>query len=424
MAEVMSQAMDFTKRKMRAESSTAERVILASTNGNSFTLEQVAEIQIPGNQMNTFMDWQSSYLKFTVTNNDGAAIELPGTGGAYNLIQKIEVLSAGQTLCSIDNYNKLVNMLSDMQLSQDYKNDTGSLLAGMKYGEEAADMTTTSIAAAASQTFCLPLHGLPMMSASKYWPLFVRDTIRVRITLASAANATVGAATSAEVQISPIELVCLNVRLNDQAFAALENAVDGKFNIVTNDYRNATSSIAAADTTFVANVAYSYISLDRVLFGFFPDENTALADSNGGRDLRNLSEYSFSVNGKHYPARKIRVSATNGAEPFAELINCSNALADVHQTGSLNRSERYLGNNIANTSDTTTSHFLAGINLEQVREHGAESLYSGISTLGGVSQIEGSFSAAGQACNLEAFGNFTVVYQVDTRGSNNWVYVA
>jgi len=424
MAEVMSQTMDFTKMKRRAESSTAERVILASTNGNTFTCGQVAEIQVPGNQMATFLDWQSSYLKFTVTNNDGAAIILPGVGGAYNLIQKIEVLSAGQTLCSIDNYNKLVSMLSDMQLTADYKNDVGTILAGFAYGEQAAAISGDSIAATGKKTYCLPLHGLPMMSASKYWPLFVRDTIRIRITFASAVNATVGAAENAEISMSPVELVCLNVKLNDQAFAALENAVDGKFNIVSNDYRNATSSIAAADTTFVANVAYSYISLDRVLFGFFPDENTALADSNGGRDLRNLSEFSFSVNGKHYPARKIQVSATNGAEPLAELINASNALADVHHAGSLNRNDLYLGNNIANTADATTSHFLAGINLEQVREHGNESLYSGISTLGGVTQIEGSFSAAGQACNLEAFGNFTVIYQVDTRGANTWVYVA
>ena len=138
------------------------------------------------------MDFQSSYLKFTINNGDAAAIQLGGAAGAYNIISKLEVLSSGFTLCSIDNYNKLIAMLSDAQLSNDYKLDTGGLLAGQASPSETADLVgLISIPAAGSRTFCLPLQALPM-NTHKYWPLFARDNLRIRLTFASAANGTIG----------------------------------------------------------------------------------------------------------------------------------------------------------------------------------------------------------------------------------------
>ncbi len=436
MPEVMSQVVDFNKRKMKASKSDSVRVVIPATNGNSFALGgSVAEIQIAGNQMNTFMDFQSSYLKFTINNGAGAAIKLGGGAGAYNIISKLEVLSSGFTLCSIDNYNKLIGILSDVQLSSNYKLDSGSLLAGQTEPGETADQADLiEIPAAGSRTFCLPLHALPM-NTHKYWPLFARDNLRIRLTFASAANGTIGAATDAEVTVSPVELVATNIRLNENAMQALNQMVGGVYTIVTSDYRNSTSTVAAADSTFVANTAFSHMSLDRVLFGFFGTESTAGADSNGNRSFPNLQEYSFVVNGQHVPARKIQVSATNPAEPFAELANSSNALYDIHHTGSLNSGadvtgtadaaliSSYLAINPAGDQNNRVGKFVAGINCEQVRQHGSEdSVYSGLKTLGAVTQIEGSCSAAaGAQLSLQAYSNFTVIYSLDTNGSNTWI---
>jgi len=431
MAEIMSQVLDYGRQKQEASKSEIERTIIPASNGNSFQAGQVCEIQVGGNQpMGYFLDWQSSYLKLTVTNNAataGETLTLTGGAGVYNMISKIEVLSSGYTLCSIDNYNKLLNMLSDMQLSENYKNETGALLAGMAYSEDETANALGGIVldgAGGTETFCIPLHALPMTASNKYWPLFARDNLRIRITFDSVANGAVAAATvsNSQVVMSPVELVATTVKLNPQSAMALDQMVGGVYRIVTSDYRNSTSSIAAADTTFVANVAFSHLNVDRILFGFFNKENTNLADSNASRDFRSLQQYSFVNNGRHYPARKINVSSNNGAEAFAELINASNALVDVHHAGSLNRNDKYLALNPTGVDNANTGHFLAGINLEQVRQHGTEdSIYSGLRTLGGVTQIEGSFSAAGSDCSLQAFSNFTVIYSLDTKGSNTWV---
>ncbi len=421
MSEVMSQVLDYSRMKKRAASSVAERVILASSNGNSFTCSQVAEIQIPGNQMSTFMDWQSSYLKFTINNNDGDAIVVPGTGGAYNLIKKIEVLSSGQTLVSIDNYNKLVCALSDMQHDINYRDNNGSLLAGMNSDGYAG----TSIAAAGKKTFCLPLAALPMTGASKYWPLFSRDSLRVRISFDSAVNAFISAAAAdpldSEVVINPIELVALNVKLNETAMMALNQAVGGVYTIVSSDYRNATESISATQTSAIANVAFSFTSLDRVIFGFYPDQGILDADTNAGRQFHNMEQYSFKVNGKNFPQRVINCSETNLSEPVAELLNSSNALVDLHHVGGLNRDGKYFVDGPTNSSNATTCHALFGINLEQVREHGVESLYSGVSTLGSVTQLDVKFSAVEAAADLQAWAQYTATYQLDTNANNTWV---
>ena len=422
----MSQVLDYTKMKKRAASSVAERVILASSNGNSFNCSQVAEIQIPGNQMSTFMDWQSSYLKLTVTNNDGDDLKVPGTGGIYNLIKKIEVLSSGQTLVSIDNYNKLVCALSDMQHSPEYRNQVGSLLAGSVFDETTgANIAGTIIQAGDSETFCIPLAALPMTSASKYWPLFCRDSLRVRISFDSAKNAFISGAAAdpadTEVVINPIELVALNVKLNEGAMMALNQAVGGVYTLVSSDYRNATESISATQTSAIANVAFSFTSLDRVIFGYFPDNGVRAADSNGGRDFHNMQQYSFKVNGKNYPQRVINCSESNVSEPVAELLNSSNALVDLHHVGCLDRNNLYNKTGGDNTQNDNTSHALFGINLEQVREHGVESLYSGISTLGSVTQLDVTFSAAAQAADLQAWAQYTATYQLDTNANNTWV---
>ena len=47
------------------------------------------------------------YFKFQVANNNGAAIALEGKSGAYAFIKKIDILTSGQTISSVDNYNVL-----------------------------------------------------------------------------------------------------------------------------------------------------------------------------------------------------------------------------------------------------------------------------------------------------------------------------
>ncbi len=426
----LSSTLDYNRQKQKVTSSSQERIIYSSTNGGSFNPDKVTEIVIPGNMDKTFLDFHSSYLRFDVTNNDPvtdpvAPLKIGVTGGAYNLIQKIEFLSgSGQTLSTIENYNLLINMLSDMQLGNQYRREAGNVLAGMNVGSSTTALTTTDIAqAGGTKTFCLPLKATPFYNSNKYFPLFSRDQIRMRIHWASTTRAFVSpAATASEVVYSPVEFVAQTIRIeNDEVFKALVDSVGGVFRIVTNDYRNASTSVDNASTTITSNLGFSNISLNRVLFGFYPDLTTEAADSNAGRDFHNLKQFNMAINGRSMPARKIQCSSTNVAEPYAELLNAMNALGDITHQGSLNVVKSYSSSDTANDQDNTLSSFIGAVNLESMREHGAaDSIYSGVNTIGSVVQLELEQSAAGQQANLEVFGDFSVVYNLDMNGMNTW----
>lgn len=428
MAELMSQTMDYTKMRQKATASMATRNIYSATNGNTFSMGQTIEIQIPGNVSNTFLDWESSYLKLTITNNDTAAIKFSSSAGVYSLIRKVEILSSGMTLCSIQDYDKLVSLYSDIQFSATHKNDSINLTQGVVSSEASNFDDNIVLAAGNSRTFCLPLHLIPFCSQSKYFPLFSSDNLRLRLTLNTALDGVIHVSSDtptldSEIVVSPVEMVAVNIRLNDNAFKALDSMVGGKYNLVCDDYRHSSAAIGANDTTFSINTSFSHFSLDKILFSFYPSENKALEDGQN-RISRGMTEYSFVNSGTHYPARKIRMNATNDgnvSEPLSELSNCFNNLYDAQATGSLNKGAGYGAAAAAGTENDTVGKFVAGVNLQQVREHGAESLYSGIDSRGGVNQIEGVI-AAGTQCNLHAYSKFTVIYSLDTRGSNTWTY--
>jgi hypothetical protein len=92
MAEVASERLNYLSKKQRAVSSRARRQIIPCSNGQTFTLGQTARIDLAGNQMATYWDAQNTYLKMTVTNNDGVSIRLES---AYALIDRLEILADG-----------------------------------------------------------------------------------------------------------------------------------------------------------------------------------------------------------------------------------------------------------------------------------------------------------------------------------------
>ena len=102
MTEVATHLLNFADKKRRGVSSRAYRTVIPSSNGTTFNCGNTINIDFAGNNPSTYFDFQSSYLQFTITNNDAADIKLEGGVGGYGLIRKIEALVSGQTLFSID----------------------------------------------------------------------------------------------------------------------------------------------------------------------------------------------------------------------------------------------------------------------------------------------------------------------------------
>ena len=94
-AEVASNRLNFLSKKRRAVSSVASRQIIPASNGNSFPMASTINLDIPGNQASTFLDFQNSYVRLTLANTSTHNVQI---NSVYSLFQTCEILTDGQTI--------------------------------------------------------------------------------------------------------------------------------------------------------------------------------------------------------------------------------------------------------------------------------------------------------------------------------------
>jgi hypothetical protein len=437
MSEVASERLNYLSKKQRAVSSRASRQIIPCSNGVTFNLGQTARVDIAGNQMATYLDMQDSYLKFTVNNGSAATIQLES---AYALIDRLEILCDGATVSSIAQYGACVHSYLDTEVGVDWKSGLGRGLAGTHFDADAL----TQIDAAGSKTFCIPLVLTPIFQANKYWPVMGRSSLSIRITWASAAKGTIGAATDAQITINPCEFVGSFVRLSAEANAMVMANTQGRFEIITSDIRTAEGNVSENDTVLNVNCGFSFSSLDRISFGIYPTLNTALAMSVSNRAAATLQEFAISVNGEEFPRRRIQVSATNVAETYAEIAVAHRSLADFGHTSTLSpyfyataatgalpvvTNRFYLPSPsglVSNAGegdfDANTGKAIFMIDTESMKPHSdPDALYSGLSTLGSVVQLVGTLVDAPASVPILVFAQYTLAMTLDMNGSQTWV---
>lgn len=420
--EVGSKRVDYMDKKLKSYSAKSSRQIIPASNGNSFTANSVINIDLQGNQPNTYLDFAASYVRLTITNNDAAAFKL---GSAYDLIDRVEVLVDGSTVSNINNYSALVTQLLDESVGNQYRINMGKCLMAT------TDLISNavSIGAGASLTVCLPLVCTPLFNSSKYIPCFSRSTIRLRLTLATAARGVVSTSNvtptvDSEVVISPVDFVGQYVRVSDEAQMQINANTDGFYELVVSDFRSAEGTYNSNDTNLNLNLGISVSSLDRLMFGFYNARDTVDAYSNMNRSNLNLQDYALSVNGLEVPRRRIESSTTNFAEPVAEIaVASTNSLGDFHHQSQLNPAQ-FIKNNTDGKTDANLGKALFMIDLESLKPHGGDgdAIYSGISTIGATTQLVGSFSAGTAAQHsILVFGQYTMSLILDMKGSQTFM---
>ena len=124
-----TQKLNYASIPPRATSSRAIRSEVVPSNGQSFNMNQTVIFDLPSNLNNSFWDAQSSYVKLNFKNTDASAVSFEG-GGFPTCIKRIVMELGGQTLCSIDNYNVLYQMMIDMDTSDQFRKNAGNVLFG------------------------------------------------------------------------------------------------------------------------------------------------------------------------------------------------------------------------------------------------------------------------------------------------------
>ena len=486
-----SERLNYLSKKQRAVSSRHTRLIINANNGNSFTADSVTNIQIPGGQAATYMDFQNSYLRFTVKNENNNAISM---ASAYDLIERLEILADGQTLSNIAHYGVLVNQYLATECGKGWLDFFGHQLAGttsnvwgagatatIETGDLAAvvaqnqaskikqtldaggtnltvdhnftgalDVTNTqdigvtlganlnaavaapvtSIAKDKSQTFCLPLVLTPFYAVNKYIPLVGRSNLQIRITWATGKKGVRcgGAVDDTKIIYSPVDMIVSAVRLSADANAMVMANTGGRFELITSDFRTAQGAHNVATGNNIAlNCGFSFSSLDRISFAFYPTLNDQGVYGQINRSSGNLQNYALAVNGEEYPRKRIDIAntadITSISEAIAEVGIAHRSLADFNHQSNIQNEKYYLANPDG-TTYAKTGDFVAMIDTEAMQPHTGDSLYSGISTLGSVVQLVGDTLLDTQENKeqiLLVFAQFTVALTLDMNGTQTWV---
>lgn len=432
MAEVTSSKLNYLDAKKRAVSSKASRVLQTPINGAIQTAGGTTVIQIPGSQVATYLDFQNSYLKFKVTNkSDGTTGGNVHVESGYQTIERLTIQSDGSTLSDISNYGSLVHQYLTTESGANFMSGFGRVCMGVSSPSNYSALVKID-KGDNSHVFCLPLCLTNLYSSSKYIPLCGRSNLQIRIQWAGrdkGVSCDHSKVTDANVEFSDIAFVTSVIRLNAQADAMVRMNTNDRYELICSDYKSASVSLPSGSTQLTMPLGFSCSSLDRVSWALYP---TLLTDKavHSNRAISTLSEFSLNINGETLPAIPIKVSADNHAEFAAEIGVASNSLADFNHPSTLSPAQiiaaptGLAGDIEAGTFKDNYGNTTFMLDTESMRPHsdGDNALYSGISTIGAVTQLRASFSSATtQAYTVLSFGQYTQALSLDMNGSQTWV---
>lgn len=399
--------LDYADVPPRASSSRAIRTEVVPSNGNSFNMNNTIIFDLPSNVSNTFWDAQSSYVKLNFTNGDGAAVNFEG-GGFPTCIRRIEMLLGGQTLCSIDSYNVLYQMMFDLDTAGQFRSNAGARLFGA-----ANSAVGEQVAAAGVRQVCFPLALTPIVQSSKYWPLFARQPLRIRVELDTSERGLIGAATNSEITISEVALVMYQLELGNDVMAQVAANSGGMMKIAMPTYQHHQASLAAGSSSVATTLGYSMSSLNRILVAQRLSAVDGAKVTIGNRSQLNLTDCNVKIGGVQYPQITIKDPNDDGAEVLAEALVSQRALLSYGHDSSIQLGAGFAANEPDGSDNANTGHFLIDIDLESQRVEGG-SLIAGVNCVGQVVQFESTYDAGVTAAHvLDIFGEYTIMAQLD-----------
>lgn len=427
-AEAITHLLSYGRKKLRAMSSRSYRVVSPSTNTSSAPLNSVVEFKIPGNQMAAFLDNNSMYFKFVVKNNSGNAAHtfaFEGKGGAYGLIKKLEIITSGQTIDTIDEFGVLFSALADTDSSVVHRTNNGAVM----YGTSADAHTGAAVAGAGGErTIVLPFVLNSLANSRKYIPLFSRDNLTIRLTLNDVVNAGITDSThniaNNTIVLNSPEIIYNVVELSADAFQAVSASVDNVFQIVSDSYRHTSANVTnAVSQTLVANLGFAFSSLNRVFVIQRETQHlTSLKACLGNRALRGLSQANLLLNGAAIPERPIKISS-DAATALAETLIADRSLVAFDSQNGVNVGAGYAAQTPTGAAAGTTGAFVLQIDTESMRSESDDpGIYAGVSTIGSVLQAQLEYGAAnGAACKIDFFAQYTQLLTLDMNASQTFI---
>ena len=416
MSVVLPNSVNYTEALPSLPDNTQQIPVVASpVNGASFT----SGAQIQFDLLNRgFLVPDSMYLRYTTTVTNTGAFQVFQTGcPAYNPFTRLDVQIGSQTVDTIQSYNVLMNMLTNITL--DVAQKYGSQ-AGFGYLNNTTVPTLEQLdardlgAVATTQSYSLSAPLMSILSNSeKLIPLFAMPQIRIVLTMDAIANcfsvASGGAVTA--FTLSNLELCYKVVDMGGQVEDMVRSMGD-KIYIKSQSFSCASQTLGSGANGYnelIYNQRYASVKSLYAING-----GTGAVSVNKAFDsydiTTNNGDYSFSIGGIIYPQRPIS-TLVNRAGALMELKSATGSIYDKGNSFSINSVEyAYVSANT--TTAQAMAKFYIGTSTEKLN---SDSLLTGISTQNSPISYRVSLgTATSQAHLITLVVNYDALFEVDT----------
>ena len=430
MSEKGHNLLNYRDTKAKGLSSRAIKSITFPDNGASFTCGSTINLNIGGNGGNVgqYLDPAQSFLRIRVTNNNASPVTLDQS--AYALFNRLLITSAGQTFQDLQQYNVLHNILTSLNVGDNYLHNTGRLLMGTHNSGDDSYFKGEEIAAGDSASFCLPLMLNVLSDSSPYrlLPLFSRSPIQMKLTLENAdvafVNSVDAAISNANINVDQVEFHQQIVQLNEQAQNMVAKLTNNQYNILTTEHVNFQTTIANGVNALSFPLGLSRSAVSRVFFCMRPQTSTTshFAHSISNRAKANLDHIRLVVGSQSIPSRRLEVGANGGSSnAIAEYLISNHSLSDTSHmsalfyAGAVATDNFSLANGAGNASNNVGS-FVTAIECESIA-HESDKLYTSLNTIGQPVFIEAGFDTVPENMVCDVFAQNVIMLSMDGNGS-------
>jgi hypothetical protein len=365
-----------------------------------------------------FLVPDSMYISYNATQTQTAfQTNLIGCP-VYTPINRLDVQVGSQTIDTIQNYNNVMNMLSNttldvaqkfgLQSAFGYNNNTTAapsldLLDSRDFGATAGTFTWQVSA---------PLMNV-LSNAEKLLPLFAMPQVRITLTLDAIANIFAiasGGAVSA-VAYSNWELRYKVVDMGG-AVEQMVLSMGDKIYVKSQSFASSSNTLASGSTGYIELIYNQRYASVKSLFAI--NGCTAATSVNKAFDsvdiTTNNGEYSFSVGGVIYPQRALS-SLVNRAGILQELRSALGSVYDRNNAFAISSVE-FLYNSGSTTTAAAPGKFYIGTSVEKLN---SDSLLTGISTQNSpISYRISTGTATGQVHTITLVVNYDALFEIDT----------
>ena len=349
---------------------------------------------------------------------------------AYTPFLRVDVLANSAVQESINNWNSVATMLTNVGLSVSEKLGQQASLGYSGYSGDTMDnqydvdgiviaaytgSTATQAATTATNYISAPLIGISLTSCEKLVPLDIANW-RLQFTLDSLAN--IGSSLTGDVALASYTITNFEVVYNQIQFPAHINQqikMNPKIRIKTKSFAVGSQAIPASSSGTV-NLYYNLrFASVRSLFLLCAPTNSANSASKAMEAVdvtSNNGSYQFQIGGVNYP-QNVLSTLNNKSGILNELRRAMGSIYEKNNSMSIGATE-FLQTQTSVTSISIPGKFYVGINTMKLTQS-QDYMFTGISSANSqINAIINLGTTTSNAINAYLVVNYDGIYEFDT----------